>query len=764
MNQMTYYLVRTGRNGQYEEEAIRNDYSLIGWGGVGDIKNFLIDNSDLAAKSRIKDKLIELYPEFKTGNPARFAGELLVFFKEIKINDMIVLPSVRGRSNKIAVGQVMGDYELITIGSEKLHARLVKWIAMFDRDDLTPNAISHFLDLSMIVRKLDDQSIQTELDNLVRNGKERGVNIDEFLGDQRKGKTRPRQTVNATLSSDAILETVKIAMAMDTSGLVGTHNSGEGSEVYIREIKEKMIDPFKQRFGDTPNLLLKKFILSFREDLDNSQEYRVDEFRFAGNAFKSHTWAGMYWEQGEHEEYKASYSPQLYLVVNRNGMHFGFGYGDRVSDDDPAVQNIKGSKEAMEIILDIISSGKAKFVQGIDAEKGPEGSDEITPKDPQTIAENWNARSKIVREVLTSSIEHFDLKEIYKLFGELMPLFIITRGMKERGTETYADHEDDLEDVDLKGTSINIDNLFFPEGREELIERVHTALSCNKHIILIGPPGTGKTELAVKICEAYMGKDRYKLTTASSDWSTYDTIGSYSLRKDKEIEFRPGIFLRCFKDETGDPTNIWLIVDEINRADIDKAFGAMFTTLTEKDAELAFEIDGRRVKLVGSPDQDTPIVPNVFIIPKTWRIIATMNTFDKSSLYEMSYAFMRRFAFIPVDIPSNITKDMVRKYVGIWKKENNPDIAEKELETLAALWRCINQTRQIGPAVIRDIYRYIYSSKVEPIDYQSPLIMYVMPQFEGLQKKKINEFIEMLKPLLGDVSRVKAFADQMFPD
>ena len=141
-----------------------------------------------------------------------------------------------------------------------------------------------------------------------------------------------------------------------------------------------------------------------------------------------------------------------------------------------------------------------------------------------------------------------------------------------------------------------------------------------------------------------------------------------------------------------------------------------------------------------------------------------MNTFDKSSLYEMSYAFMRRFAFIPVDIPSNITKDMVRIYVGIWKKGNNPDIPEKELETLAALWRCINQTRQIGPAVIRDIYRYILTSKVEPIDYQSPLIMYVMPQFEGLQKKKVNEFIEMLKPLLGDVSRVKAFADQIFLD
>jgi len=761
---MAYYLVRTGKSGQYEEEAIRNGYSLIGWGNVGDINKYFADGLEFTVKNRIKDKLIEMYPEFETGTPARIAGELLVFLNEIKINDMIVLPSVRGRSNKIAVGQVIGDYEFKTIGSEQFHARAVNWIALIDRADLSMNAINYFIDLAMIVRKLDDPSIQTELDTLVNMNRGIGVNADEFLGKPRKIRDKKYRTVNENLTPAAILETVKIAMAMSTSGLIGTTNSGDRSERYNVEIKEKMIDPFKQRFGDTPNLLLKKFLLAFREGLIDSQDYRVDEFRFAGNSFKSLTWAGMYWERGEHEEYKASYSPQLYLVVNRNGMHFGFGYGDKVSDDDPTVQNIKGSQAAKELILSIIGSGRAKLFQGIDPEIGPEDSNEISPKDVQSVSVNWNARSKIVREVLTSSIGQFDLNEIHDLFKELMPLFMMTQGEKERDIETYADHEDDLEDVDLKGTSIDMDDLFFPEGGQELVERIRVALSCNKHIILIGPPGTGKTELAVKICEAYRGKDRYKLATASSDWSTYDTIGSYSLRKDKEIEFRPGIFLRCFKDETGDPTNIWLIVDEINRADIDKAFGAMFTTLTEKDAELAFEIDGRRVKLVGSPDQDTPIAPNVFIIPKTWRIIATMNTFDKSSLYEMSYAFMRRFAFIPLGIPSNITKDIVRTYVGIWNKDGAPELPEKELDAIAALWGCINHTRQIGPAVIRDIYRYVRKSKVEPIDYQSPLIMYVLPQFEGIQKKKVNEFIEMLKPILGDVSRIKAFADQMFPD
>jgi 5-methylcytosine-specific restriction enzyme B len=43
-----------------------------------------------------------------------------------------------------------------------------------------------------------------------------------------------------------------------------------------------------------------------------------------------------------------------------------------------------------------------------------------------------------------------------------------------------------------------------------------------------------------------------------------------------------------------------------------------------------------------------------------------MNTFDKASLYEMSYAFMRRFAFIPVDVPTNINFDLFKHYIEIW--------------------------------------------------------------------------------------------------
>ena len=41
-------------------------------------------------------------------------------------------------------------------------------------------------------------------------------------------------------------------------------------------------------------------------------------------------------------------------------------------------------------------------------------------------------------------------------------------------------------------------------------------------------------------------------------------------------------------------------------------------------------------------------------MPENWRIIGTMNTFDKASLYQLSFAFMRRFAFVDVDPPEQV--------------------------------------------------------------------------------------------------------------
>ena len=273
-----------------------------------------------------------------------------------------------------------------------------------------------------------------------------------------------------------------------------------------------------------------------------------------------------------------------------------------------------------------------------------------------------------------------------------------------------------------------LDNLYF-ENEEQIIIQINTALSNGKHIILIGPPGTGKSKLAKEICKQSDQK-KPTMSTATSDWSTFETIGGYRPNKKEELEFFPGIFLQCLKDKK------WLIIDEINRADIDKAFGSLFSALTGDNITLPFEISGERVKIIGNPDSKIKNKKNHFIIPQDWRIIATMNTFDKSSLYEMSYAFMRRFAFIQIGIPTKIEPETIKRYAKIWEL----DAKDKIHSNLSELWNKINGHRKIGPAIIEDICKHIINDK--EYNYTNPIAMYVFPQFEGLPEEEQITFIK----------------------
>lgn len=51
----------------------------------------------------------------------------------------------------------------------------------------------------------------------------------------------------------------------------------------------------------------------------------------------------------------------------------------------------------------------------------------------------------------------------------------------------------------------------------------------------------------------------------------------------------------------------------------------------------------------------------------------------------------------------------------------------------------INQFREIGPAIVEDVYRYLQTTEVE--DYVSPLVMYVVPQLEGLRNDDLVGFV-----------------------
>jgi len=390
---------------------------------------------------------------------------------------------------------------------------------------------------------------------------------------------------------------------------------------------------------------------------------------------------------------------------------------------------------------------------------------------------------------------------------------VLLEDLVENPAERFLETRHNIS-IDKMGFDLSDEDLYFPDEEKSLQQQINSTLAAGKHIIFTGPPGTGKTRLGRAICEHATNTalsetvDDYQFTTASADWTSFDTVGGYSPSKtEKGLEFQPGQFLKCFRDGEN-LRNRWLLIDELNRADIDKAMGGLFSVLTGEEVELPYENrDPIRVTPLSVEDDThfgrslTEIAESIDTYPvlPSWRLIATMNTSDKASLYELSYAFTRRFNFIHVGVPDLekngqfITKHLDpttdESYaIALGPEETRMLASENLQEELSALWGRINKYRTLGPSIILDIIQYIYESiedelgelpelsseesgeeeseedtasesengddtgededsgsRIRPELYQGPLTdaitMLVFPQLEGLREDNLEELI-----------------------
>jgi MoxR-like ATPase len=199
------------------------------------------------------------------------------------------------------------------------------------------------------------------------------------------------------------------------------------------------------------------------------------------------------------------------------------------------------------------------------------------------------------------------------------------------------------------------------------------------------------------------------------------------------------------------------VVDEINRADIDKAFGPLFTLLADSDEAgagadvvLPYRKAERSIRIVRSERREGASSP--YAVTPAWRMIGTLNARDKAGLFRLSFAFLRRFAVVDVPLPSEAR---YRELYEGWSRslDDSPRTATTEAAMAVAFGR-----RQLGPAILKDIADFTNvgvtatDTASRAAAYEEPAVafltavrLYAVPQYEGASGPDGDDLLQRLR-------------------
>jgi 5-methylcytosine-specific restriction endonuclease McrBC GTP-binding regulatory subunit McrB len=239
----------------------------------------------------------------------------------------------------------------------------------------------------------------------------------------------------------------------------------------------------------------------------------------------------------------------------------------------------------------------------------------------------------------------------------------------------------------LAGNGLSIEMNKFDQLAEELLlpskflSEIDELLEDKKQVIFYGPPGAGKTYVAMKLAEALSESsgdlNSAELVQFHPSYAYEDFVEGFRPTADGSFVLKKGKLLSIAdRANKNKDKKFFLIIDEINRGNVAKIFGEMYFLLEYRD---------RKIQLQYSDES--------FQMPKNLYFIGTMNSADRS-IGLIDSALRRRFHFVSFYPTEPEMKDLLRN----WLKLNAPEVVWVADAVDAANEMLNNPDFAIGPS------------------------------------------------------------------